>query len=77
MNKSTEDRLENVERELAETKTELWRVKNRNLWLLRGGVLMVGVLALVWILMDTGSPVQARGGATVHREMGAKRFVIV
>jgi hypothetical protein len=77
MKGSTEIRLERLEKELAGAKAELCRMKRRNLLLLRGGVLVVGILILAWMFMDTGRPVQARGGATVHRETGAKRFVLV
>ena len=48
-----------------------------NLCLLRGVVLMAVFLALAWMFMDAGRPAQARGGAVVHRETGAKRFVLV
>jgi hypothetical protein len=77
MSDSTEVRLENLERELAETKAELCRVRRRSLWLLRGGFLVAGLLALAWMFMDAGRPAQARRSATVHRETGAKRFVLV
>jgi hypothetical protein len=77
MKEATDIRLESLERELAQTKAELREIRQRNLWLLRVGALMAIVLALAWMFMDTGRPVQARGGATVHRETRAKRFVLV
>jgi len=77
MKESTEVRLANLERELAETRVALCRGKRRRLLLLRAGVLLAGLLALAWIFMDAGRPVQAKGGASVHRETGAKRFVLV
>ena len=77
MQKSTEVRLESLERELTQTKTELLRMRRRNLRFLRGMVLMTVFLALAWMFMDAGRPVLARGGATFHRETGAKRFVLV
>jgi hypothetical protein len=77
MRKSTDIRLESLERELAQTKAELCRMRRPNLWLLRSGVLMAGILVLAWMFMDTGRPALARGGATVHRETRAKSFVLV
>ncbi len=77
MKESAEILLERLAKELAQTKAELCRMKRRNLLLLRAGVLVAGVVALVWLFMDLGGPAQARGGGTVHREMGAKRFVLV
>ena len=74
MKDSTEVRLENLERELADTKAELRRVKCRNLWLLGGGVLTAGLLA--WVFMDAGHPVQAQGEATVQQEIRAKKFAV-
>ena len=38
---------------------------------------MIGLLALALMLLSSGPPAQARKGATVHRETGAKRFVVV
>jgi hypothetical protein len=77
MKESTDNRLKRLEKELARTKAELFRMSRRHLWLLRSGLLMAGILALVLMLMDTGRPVQARGGATAHRETRAKGFVLV
>lgn len=77
MKESTEVRLENLERELALTKAELCRVRRRNLWLLGGGVLMAGLLALPWMFMDTGRIAQAQGDATVHQVIRANKFVVV
>jgi hypothetical protein len=77
MKASIEIRLERLERELDQTKAKLDRMKRCNLLLLRGGALVAGLTILAWISMDAGRPVQARGGATVHRETAAKRFVLV
>jgi hypothetical protein len=77
MNDSTEVRLENLERELAETKVELCRARRRNLWILGGGVLMAGLLALVWPSIESVRPVQAQGYAKVSQEIKAKKFTLV
>jgi hypothetical protein len=77
MKEYTDIRLNSLERDLAQTKSELCAMRRRNLLLLRGGVLMAAILALAWMFIDTGRPVQARGGASVHRETRAKRFVLV
>ena len=77
MDDSTEVRLENLERQLAETKAELCRVRRRTLWLLRGGLLLIGILALAWIFKSTVHPVLAQGEATVHKEIQAKKFLLV
>ncbi len=81
MQDATEVRLEKLERGLAEATAELSRLRQRNRRLLRGGFLVAGLVALAFILLDTGRPVQARKGATtahtVHKESGAKRFVVV
>ena len=77
MKKSTEVRLASLEREFTQTKAELLRMRRHNRRLLRGVVLMAAFLALAWMFMDAGRPALARGGAVVHRETGAKRFVLV
>ncbi len=77
MKESTEVRLESLERELTQTKAAVFRMRRHNLCILRAVILMVVLLALAWMFMDTGRPAQARGGAVVHRETGAKRFVLV
>jgi len=77
MNDSTEVRLENLERELALTKAELCRMRRHSPWLVRGGFLVVGFLALTLMFLNSGGPAQARKSPTAHRETGAKRFVVV
>jgi hypothetical protein len=77
MRTSTEIRLARLEKELTRTKAELGKLKRRNLLLLRGGVLVVGLAILAWMCLDAGRPVQARRSAAAHREIGAKRFVLV
>jgi hypothetical protein len=77
MNDSTEVRLENLERELAETKAKLCRVGHRNLWLLRGGILMAGLLALAWMSMNLGCSAPSQKDAVVHKEIRARSFVVV
>jgi len=77
MKEFTEVRLENLERELAETKAELGRVKRRNLLLLRGGFLIAGLLALVWMTLNTGCSAPFKREATVQQEIRAKKFTLV
>ena len=77
MQDSTEVRLEKLEKELAKTKAELYKMRRRSPWFLRNGFLVVGILALALMFLNSGRPAQARKGATVHRETGAKRFVVV
>jgi hypothetical protein len=58
---TVEVRLENLERKLAETNAELNRVRCRNLWLLGGGILIAGLLALPWMFKDARRSYQLDG----------------
>ena len=77
MNESSALRLENLERELADTKAELGRMKRRYLYWLGSVILAAGLLVLTLAYADAGRQAQARGAPAVHREDRAKRFVLV
>lgn len=77
MKESSRVRLENLERELVETRAELCQLRRRNLWLMRSGILMVGLLVLTWMFMDTGHTANAQGEFKVHKEIRANKFILV
>jgi hypothetical protein len=72
---TVEVRLENLERKLAETNAELNRVRRRNLWLLGGGILIAGLLALPWMFKDARRSYQI--DAAVHKKIRANNFALV
>ena len=73
---TTEERLENVERELVEAKAQATRAKRRNRWLLAAVTLAAGVFALVWIVAGAANRAQAQGGG-VSPVIRAGRFELV
>ncbi len=77
---TSDDRLEDLERDLSRTKAELVGVRRLIFWVLGGGILVAVLLALLWLFKGgPGRPSQVATtlGATVQEKVRAQNFALV
>ena len=72
---TTDANLENLEKDLIQTKAELLRVRRLCLWILGGGILVAALLALPWLFRGPRRSYQ--GDVTVPGKVRAHNFALV